>query len=53
MAKRAIKEKDVMELLLNAGFKEVTEIDKTSSWYKKAAKQPSCLKIAAGLKIKK
>ncbi len=53
MAKRAIKEKDVTELLLNAGFKEVTEIDKTSSWYKEAVKQTSCLKVSTGAKIKK
>lgn len=53
MAKKSIREKDVMEVLLHAGFKEVTEIDKTSSWYKKAVEQPSCLEIAAGAQVKK
>ena len=53
MAKRVIKEKDVKEFLLTAGFKEVNESDKASSWYKKAAKQPSCLKNASTSKIKR
>jgi len=53
MAKRAVREKDVTELLLAAGFKEVTETDKTAVWYKKATKQPSCLKAASGTKVKK
>lgn len=44
MAKRTIKEKELLEFLHAIGCKEIKEIDKTTAWYKKASKRPSCLK---------
>jgi len=46
MAKRIIKEKDIISLLLNEGFKEIKEEEKHTEWYKKASERPSCFKTA-------
>ena len=52
MAKREIKEKDIIIHLQNEGFKEIKEGEKLSQWYKKASARPSCLKSAQRAKIK-
>lgn len=36
MAKKVIKEKELVEFLHAAGCREITESDKRSAWYKKA-----------------
>ena len=46
MAKKAIKEKDLVEFLSAAGCREIKREDKGTEWYKKASKKPSCLKTA-------
>jgi hypothetical protein len=52
MAKRAIKEKEVVTHLQNEGFKEIKEVEKHAKWYKKASERPSCLKATLKTKIK-
>lgn len=52
MAKRAIKEKEVMSHLQNEGFKEIKETEKLAKWYKKASERPSCLKVSQRTKTK-
>ena len=52
MAKRTIKEKDVVIHLQNEGFKEIKEGEKLTKWYKKASERPSCLKTTLKTKIK-
>jgi hypothetical protein len=44
MAKRAIKEKEIIDLLQKEGFKEIKEAEKNLKWYKKASERPTCLK---------
>jgi hypothetical protein len=51
MAKKAVKEKELLEFLHAAGCREITENDRHSEWYKKASKKPSCLKAALKEKI--
>ncbi len=54
MAKRVIKEKEVIDHLQREGFKEVKESERRAKWYKKATECPSCLKeIRARYKSKK
>jgi hypothetical protein len=52
MAKRTIKEKNVISHLENEGFKEITESKKLTKWYKKASERPSCLNTPLKTKIK-
>ena len=52
MAKRAIKEKNVVSHLENEGFKEISESEKLTKWYKKASERPTCLKAALKTKIR-
>ena len=52
MAKRTIKEKNVISHLENEGFKEINESEKLTKWYKKASERPSCLKAALKTKIR-
>jgi hypothetical protein len=51
VAKKAIKEKDLIEFLHSAGCREITKEDKRAEWYKKAAQEPPCLKMACKQKI--
>jgi hypothetical protein len=44
MAKRTIKQKEVIDYLQKEGFKEIKESEKSAKWYKKASEYPSCLK---------
>ena len=53
MAKRAIKEKEIIDLLQKEGFKEIKEAEKNLEWYKKASERPTCLKAIAREKAKK
>lgn len=46
MAKKTIREKELIEFLHAAGCREITENDKSTAWYKKASKKPVCLKTA-------
>ncbi|MDI6800634.1 MAG: hypothetical protein QMD01_01060 [Thermodesulfovibrionales bacterium] len=43
MAKKKLKEKEILEVLKNEGFQEVGAVQKKSGWYKKASKRPACL----------
>lgn len=43
MAKRKLKEKEIIEHLRAEGFKEVGANEKKTSWYKKASEKPACL----------
>ena len=43
MAKRKLKEKEILEALKTEGFHEVGAVQKKSGWYKKASKRPACL----------
>ena len=52
MAKRTIKEKNVISHLENEGFKELSESEKLTEWYKKATERPSCFKTPLKTKIK-
>ena len=51
MAKKAIREKELIEFLHAAGCREVTENDKSTKWYKKASKKPACIKAAHKEKV--
>ncbi len=42
MAKRAIKEKEIIDLLQKEGFKEIKEAEKKQQWHKIASKRPTC-----------
>jgi hypothetical protein len=53
MAKRAIKEKEIVDHLQKEGFNEISEDDKKQEWYKIASKRPSCFKAIPQEKIKK
>ena len=53
MAKKTIKEKELLEFLNAAGCREITENDKHSEWYKRASKKPSCLKAAHKEKVQR
>jgi hypothetical protein len=46
MAKKAIREKELLEFLHAAGCREITENDKSTAWYKKASKKAACMKAA-------
>jgi len=52
MAKRTIKEKEIVEHLQAEGFKEIKISGKTVKWYKKASERPSCLKAVQKRKVK-
>ena len=52
MAKRKLKEKDIVSYLQNEGFKEIKEEEKLTGWYKKASERPSCLKTVQKRRIK-
>lgn len=52
MAKRTIKEKEIVEHLQGEGFKEVKVSEKSAQWYKKASERPSCLKAVQKRKVK-
>jgi hypothetical protein len=43
MAKRKLKEKEIIEYLRSEGYKEVGADVKKTGWYKKASKRPDCL----------
>jgi hypothetical protein len=43
MAKRKLKEKEILEALETEGFHKVSSVQKKSGWYKKASKRPACL----------
>ena len=43
MAKRKLKEKEIIEHLETEGFREVGHNEKKTEWYKKASKKPECL----------
>ncbi len=43
MAKRKLKEKEIIEHLGTEGFKEIGTNEKKTSWYKKASEKPACL----------
>lgn len=45
MAKRKLKEKEIIEHLEAEGFKEVGRNEKKTEWYKKASKRPECLTL--------
>ena len=40
MAKRAMKEKEIIDHLHQEGFKELKEAEKNLKWYKKASERP-------------
>ena len=50
--KRRIKEKEIIEYLKAEGLKEIKVTEKHTKWYKKASKQPSCLRTILKEKIK-
>jgi len=52
MAKRSVKEKEVIEYMREEGFKEIKVAEKHTKWYKKAYEHPSCLKAIQRKKIK-
>lgn len=47
MAKRKLKEKEIIEHLGAEGFKEVRRNEKNTEWYKRASKKPECLTTKA------
>ncbi len=49
MAKRKLKEKEIIEHLGAEGFKEVTQNEKNAKWYKRASKKPECLTTKASI----
>lgn len=51
MAKKAIKEKELIEFLHASGCREITEKDKNTDWYKKASKKPACLNAVHKAKL--
>jgi hypothetical protein len=51
MAKKAVREKELIEFMHAAGCREITESDKSTAWYKKASKKPACLKTAHKEKV--
>lgn len=52
MAKRTVKEKEIIHYLKEEGFKEIKAAEKHVKWYKKASECPSCLKVVQKEKIK-
>lgn len=52
MARRTVKEKEVMEYLKKEGFRKTKVAEKSSKWYKKASERPSCLRTVQKEKIK-
>lgn len=53
MAKRSVKEKEVIDYLKEKGFKEIKIAEKHTRWYKKASEHTSCLKAVQKEKIKR
>jgi hypothetical protein len=53
MAKRRIKEKEIIELLDEEGFREIKVAERQAKWYKKASELSSCLKTVQRKKAKK
>ncbi len=51
MAKRTVKEKEIIDYLKEEGFKGIKKEEKTSKWYKEASKRPSCLTSKQKAKI--
>ena len=47
MAKRKLKEKEIIEHLEAEGFKEVRQNEKNAKGYKRASKKPECLTTKA------
>ena len=47
MAKNELSAKEIVKFLEKKGFREVTEEDKKTDWYKFASKKPSCFKSKA------
>mgnify|MGYP001560261637 CR=1 FL=1 len=43
MAKRKLKEKEIIEHIESEGFKEVGPNEKNTEWYKRASQKPECL----------
>jgi hypothetical protein len=52
MAKRTVKEKEILDHLQGEGFKEIKEAEKLAEWYKKATERPSCLRAVQKKKTK-
>jgi hypothetical protein len=52
MAKKSIKEKEIIGLLQGEGFREIQVSERSSKWYKKASEHPSCLKAEKKQKVK-
>lgn len=52
MAKRTIKEKEIIDYLQREGFKAIQEAEKSAKWYKRASESPSCLRVVQKKKIK-
>ncbi len=52
MAKRTIKEKEIIGHLQEEGFKGIKAAEKVTRWYKKASERPSCLREAKKQRIK-
>jgi hypothetical protein len=53
MAKRTIKEKEIIVHLQEEGFREIKMLEKSAKWYKKASERPFCLKALHKKKINK
>lgn len=47
MAKRKLKEKEIIEHLEAEGFREVRRNEKNTEWYKRASQKPECLTAKA------
>ncbi len=43
MAKRKLKEKEIIDHLKAEGFREVGTDEKKTNWYRKASEKPACL----------
>ena len=43
MAKRKLREKEIVEYLRGEGFKEISAAERKSKWYKKASEKTKCL----------
>jgi len=52
MAKRSIKEKEIIGYLKEEGFREIKAAEKHAKWYKKASQCPSCLSAVQKKKVK-
>jgi hypothetical protein len=52
MAKRAVKDKEVIDYLKDEGFAEINAKEKATKWYDKASRKQSCLKVEQKKKIR-